>query len=140
MKKTLILISILMSFNLMAAPCELEFKKANLCAQIKFVKDISRKYSSDFVLSFMKDGKKVLPTQELNIFLWMKMNGHEHGSTKVKLTKKADEYLVEDVWFLMTGLWHVNIELRQNGKVFDSVVKDICIGNSCKDVKNIKMH
>lgn len=140
MKITLILISILMSFNLMAAPCELELKKANLCAQMKFVKDISRKHSSDFVLTFTKDGKKVLPTQELNIFLWMKMNGHEHGSTKVKLTKKADEYLVEDVWFLMTGLWHVNIELRQDEKVFDSVVKDICIGNSCKDAKNIKMH
>lgn len=124
-----------------AKTCDIEFKKLEICGEIQFVKDVSRTSSSDFILKLTKKDKLYWPEEKLNIFLHMKMeNGHEHGSSDVLVVKREKDFLIQDVWFLMNGLWQIHFEMRQDEKVLDKSIFMVCVGEKCGGECKIKMH
>ena len=116
------------NFSFANRKCDFDFK--DYCATLKFLKSPSRSYSSDFKLFFKdkKTNKNIIPKEKVMTYLWMKMkNGHEHGSSPVKITQEKDHYLVTDVWFVMIGDWELHTLLKQDGKVLEKKVKIIKI-------------
>lgn len=51
--------------------------------------------------------------ESLCVFLWMKMENGEHGSSPIVLTHKSSEsgdyYYADDVYFVMSGKWQIRI-------------------------------
>lgn len=129
MKLLLIMITLCVSnLSFAKSACDFDFK--DYCATIKFSKKPSRSYSSDFKLYFTdkKTDKFVIPKEKVMSYLWMKMkNGHEHGSSPVKITQEKDHLSVKDVWFVMIGNWELFVQLKLNGKVVEKKVKIINI-------------
>lgn len=81
--------------------------------------------NSPFKLRFWNKNNTLWgPYQAVNnlcVFLWMKMpDGSEHGSSPVVISeiKKADEtiYLVNEVYFVMNGVWQIRIRLIEDGQ------------------------
>jgi len=129
MKYLLLLLTLCMT-NLVYAEkkldCDYKFKK--YCAKLKFDKEPSRSYSSDFKIFFkdIKSGKPVMPKEAVYPYLWMKMkNGHEHGSAKVEITREKDHFDVKNVWFVMIGNWELFLTLKKDGKILEKEVKII---------------
>ncbi len=129
--RNLVIVLMLCLMNSAFAKNTCDFKLKKYCAKLEFLKKPSRSYSSDFKIYFtdLKSSKKAMPTQKVFTYLWMKMkNGHEHGSDKVKITRKKDHFLVENVWFVMIGNWQLHLLLKKDGKVIDKQMKIIEIG------------
>ncbi len=77
--------------------------------------------NSSFVLKFWnKDNGHFLGpyTQFQNhlcVFLWMKMpDGSEHGSAPLEMNKIDDYYLLDEVYFIMSGKWAIHIRTVEN--------------------------
>jgi hypothetical protein len=129
MKFILLLLTLSISLSTLSKEkCDFDFK--NYCATVKFAKTPSRSYSSDFKLTFIDKATKkaVIPKEKVMSYLWMKMkNGHEHGSSPVKITQVKDHYLVKDVWFVMIGKWELFVQLKENGMVTEKKLKIVSI-------------
>lgn len=65
-------------------------------------------------------------SEEFAVDLWMPDMGH--GSSPVKITKiEQGEYLVNKIYFIMSGKWEVRFKLKRQGKVVDEVVLNLHI-------------
>ncbi len=76
--------------------------------------NVSKK--SSFVIKFWDSYQNDFfgPYEKLNnplcIFLWMKMpDGNEHGSSPVSVLESDDSYLIDDIYFIMSGVWELRL-------------------------------
>lgn len=88
----------------------------SVCASLLFQTKVDTKTAAKFVIRVY--GSELHPAN-VAVDLWMRMgNGHEHGSSPVKMTQLSpDTLLIEDAYFIMGGEWLVRVKLTINGKL-----------------------
>lgn len=119
MKKFLtFVIMSLFAVNAFAANCDIELKNVNLCAQIEFANTPKTTGDNPFVLSFWQkntQGHDVLfvPNYTLEVQLWMPGMGHGSKPVKIAAFPKTGVFYINNVYFMMPGLWEVRVKLVQ---------------------------
>ncbi len=105
--KFLISALLLLSLNAFATDKMTECYTSTSCAHITFNEVVKTKMDAKFKLNF--DQANI---DNVKVILWMTMpNGHGHGSAPTKLKKISEnEYLVENVWFVMKGHWDIKVQ------------------------------
>ncbi len=126
MKKTMLLIATLLSFNSFAH-CPIAFTEADLCADISWIDGPNLGTTSHFEIVFWEKGDHshtyITPSYDLKMYTWMVMdNGMNHGGPAITFNQVDDGvYEVMDARFFMHGMkghWEVRIELgNQSGLV-----------------------
>lgn len=128
MKKTLLLLALLLSINSFGT-CPIELEDTNLCANIEWIDGPNLDNTSEFKLIFWKSGDTNQSEVELdfsiNVYSWMTMqSGHSHGGPAMTFEKIGDsEFLIKDARFFMgsmKGFWEVRIDLLKNESVFST--------------------
>lgn len=112
--KTLFLILSLLSFNLYASNCDVEFKETHVCAHYEWVYGPTMNEMNALRVSVSDHSQ----FDELKVIPWMVMQNHEHGSRPVMTTKLNDlEYSVEKIYFMggMVGTWYLRFILMKDG-------------------------
>ena len=132
----LIYVTLLTMFSTQVMPstnCAYKIGK-DLCADVKFLGEISRKSDSKFDLVITdKKGKAISLEKAPKIHLWMVMEGgHGHGSDPLKITAKDGKYSIENVWFLMRGNWDIKIEFNYLKKKYNASIP-VCIKRKAAD-------
>lgn len=84
---------------------------------------------STFKLRFWNNTNSIFgPYEKLNsnpcVFLWMKMpDGSEHGSAPVTISVEVQNgntiYVIDDVYFIMNGVWQIRIRELEENQVCD---------------------
>lgn len=91
---------------------------ANVCAHLGHMSGLTSTTEGHFVVHVSKT--EGFETQDMDVKLMMHMGHHSHGSAPVKLTQFApNKYKVDNAWFVMTGLWSVDLTFKLNGQVYD---------------------
>lgn len=118
MKKIVLVIGLLLvSVNLYANQEIKECYSSVECVKIKFVEGPKAKVDSKFILKFESESTPIVKIENLQVILWMLMgNGHGHGSAPTQISAIGEnEYLIENVWFVMKGKWDIKINFKSDG-------------------------
>jgi hypothetical protein len=130
----ILMISFFGSLAAQARPCDLEFKKAKLCAEIQWaikpknVEMITKEDRAEFILAFFKKNQPevfVSPKGSISVQLFMPSMGHGSEPTRVEPDKnlkgeiQEGRFKVTDLYFTMEGDWDIRIELKTGKKKWD---------------------
>ncbi|MBY0518634.1 MAG: hypothetical protein K2P81_17115 [Bacteriovoracaceae bacterium] len=117
------LILIFLTFSLAHANCELNFKTANICADLNWTKGPAVNQESAFVLKFDKSFKPY----QLKVDLWMLMGNHGHGTRPLVMNEVSDsEVIFSQGWFVMKGPWLVRgFLMNEAGSIVESAQWEI---------------
>lgn len=98
-----------------------QFPNRNINFSINWIIKPSLEELSSFELRLAKE----LPTnQTLNAFIWMPEMGH--GSSPIEISRiNNNEFFMNEIAFIMPGLWVLHIEVLENNQVIDQWQKSI---------------
>lgn len=81
----------------------------------------------DNLASFeLKLEKPLKNNQTLNVYIWMPDMGHGSSPVEMKQLNSTD-YIVNEIAFIMPGLWVLHIEILENNQVTDQWQKSITL-------------
>ncbi len=107
--------------------CQLDFKKLNACASIKWETLPTQKDSGSFILQFYSNGADFALTRAPRVFLWMPSMGHGSSPVTVKVISSS-AFNVEKVFFIMPGEWDINVLIQnENGASIDQASYSLII-------------
>ena len=108
--------------------CDFEFSSEKLCAQLNWIKKPSSEEPGEFKLSFWKKDQNPNASvifqnpeaPQVFVKLWMPDMGH--GSSPVTVTQASDGhgapvdgvFSAKGVFFIMTGKWEIQVQLRSS--------------------------
>lgn len=125
---TLLLASSLFYSSVTLAECapELSMPKSNICVDVQWnYGPYLNQYNEALITLRALDANNELKADKINIFPWMVMPSHQHGSRPVTIQKLRDhEFKVEKIYFMggMMGYWLLKV---QNLKSDNTLIEEI---------------
>lgn len=105
-------------------PCELKFASLGLCGNLNWISPPSTQVEGGFELDFSPldttvNAGAINVDFDIHAYLWMPDMVPPHGSAPLEIQKTDERFVVENLWFIMAGLWHLHVEIKDNGQVKD---------------------
>ncbi len=109
--------------------CEVRLPKSEVCVDLVWEKLPTQEDFGSFRLKFYEAAAPTVlvnPSITPSVILWMPSMGH--GSSPVKIEKvKQGEFLVTEVYFVMSGEWEIRIQQKNGKEVIEQVALPITI-------------
>jgi hypothetical protein len=115
--KLLLVISLLFSQIALAKECDKVLEK-KICIELNWLEGphIDAFSTVEITLSNYNNGE-LLDIDKLNLYPWMVMDGHEHGSMDVLIEKVSPgKFIIDEIYFFsgMEGIWQLKLENEKN--------------------------
>ena len=91
---------------------------ASICAHLYIPAELITQTESKFNLHILTPQDE--PISDLKVDIWMQMGTHGHGSAPLKIspTPQANEFSVNNGWFVMPGTWLVRTWFSFHGQAY----------------------
>jgi hypothetical protein len=103
--------------------CQFKTQDSQFCLEVSWSVTPQVNVDSSFIFRLTTLDKIGVALQNVEVDLWMPDMGH--GSSPVSIRKiEDDKYQVQDVYFIMPGLWHVRIKMQDvSGRSYSAVLE-----------------
>lgn len=109
--------------------CAFDITAYDMCADIIWNTSPKVSENSPFKLNFYtKNNPTILvnPPNDIYVYLWMPDMGH--GSSPITLTQTTTgEFMAQDVYFLMNGLWQIRIQFKNGNEILNETAFSISL-------------